>query len=138
MCHKYNKAAKKSMKDMKTKSRRDFLKKSVLAGASLVVAPSLLQTSSERIENLVTAPVDDEIRLIVLKSNGLKITSTFLDEISHDIPHQNFPPIKFNKLYIKLEMAKRAGYDKAITFGLSHFVRLQTADVQVASSIQQV
>ena len=28
--------------------------------------------------------------LIVPKSNGLKITGTFLDEISHDIPHQNW------------------------------------------------
>lgn len=28
--------------------------------------------------------------LIVPKAEGLKITGTFLDEISHDIPHQNW------------------------------------------------
>ena len=31
-----------------------------------------------------------ENKLIVPKNNALKITGTFLDEISHDIPHQNW------------------------------------------------
>ena len=31
--------------------------------------------------------------LIVPKAEGLKITTTFLDEISHDIPHQNWGEI---------------------------------------------
>lgn len=41
----FNKDTKKSMKNMKTNSRRDFLKKSVLASASLLAVPSLLQAS---------------------------------------------------------------------------------------------
>lgn len=35
---------------MRTKGWKDFLKESVLEGVSLVVAPSLFQTSSEGIE----------------------------------------------------------------------------------------
>lgn len=46
------------MKNMKTNSRRDFLKKSVLASASLLAAPSLLQASSEGMEKwLLRQPV---------------------------------------------------------------------------------
>ncbi len=133
-------------------------------------------------------------RLIVPKGNALPITGTFLDEISHDIPHQNwgekewneifdgiheyvdacafqdghidydeldaffsvnkklayrygmqcwtnaetfdrdmpihFFPIKFDKLHLKLEAAKRCGYDKAITFEFSHFMSPQSAYLQ--------
>lgn len=50
LCYTYNKVADKVMKDMRTKGWKDFLKESVLEGVSLVVAPSLFQTSSEGIE----------------------------------------------------------------------------------------
>ena len=39
-------------------------------------------------------------------------------------------PIKFDKLRMKLEAAKRAGYDKAITFEFSHFMSPQSAYLQ--------
>ena len=38
----------------------------------------------------------------------------------------NFLPIKFDKLRMKLEAAKRCGYDKAITFEFSHFLSPQS------------
>ena len=37
-----------------------------------------------------------------------------------------FLPIKFDKLRLKLEAAKRCGYDKAITFEFSHFLSPQS------------
>ena len=42
----------------------------------------------------------------------------------------HFLPIKFDKLRLKLEAAKRAGYDKAITFEFSHFMSPQSAYIQ--------
>ena len=44
--------------------------------------------------------------------------------------HQNSCPIKFEKLRLKLEAAKRAGYDKAITFEFPHFMSPQSAYIQ--------
>ena len=38
-----------------------------------------------------------------------------------------FLPIKFDKLRLKLEAAKRAGYDKAITFEFPHFMSPQSS-----------
>ena len=75
---------------METNNRRDFLKKAALAGASALVAPSLFAADGEgRGElSLKIKAGDLESKLIVPKNNGLKITGTFLDEISHDIPHQ--------------------------------------------------
>ena len=42
----------------------------------------------------------------------------------------HFLPIKFDKLRMKLEAAKRCGYDKAITFEFSHFLSPQSAYFQ--------
>lgn len=50
LCYIHNKVTDKVMKDMRTKGWKGFLRKSVLEGVSLVVAPSLFQTSSEGIE----------------------------------------------------------------------------------------
>ena len=47
---------------------------------------------------------------------------TNAETFDRDMPI-NFLPIKFDKLRMKLEAAKRAGYDKAITFEFSHFMR---------------
>ena len=47
----------------------------------------------------------------------------------YDMPIR-FLPIKFDKLRMKLEAAKRAGYDKAITFEFSHFMSPQSAYLQ--------
>ena len=69
--------------------RRDFLKTMAIGGASALIAPSLLSSCSPEQKN--TALVGSSAgELIVPKDNGLRITGTFLDEISHDIPHQNW------------------------------------------------
>ena len=123
MCRRYSKDTKKDMKNMKTNSRRDFLKKSVLASASLLAAPSLLQASSEGMEKMIATSAGDETRLIVPKSNGLKITGTFLDEISHDIPHQNWGLKEWDRDFqymkaigIDTVIMIRSGYRKFITY----------------------
>ena len=54
---------------------------------------------------------------------------TNAESFDRDMPIK-FLPIKFEKLRLKLEAAKRAGYDKAITFEFSHFMSPQSAYVQ--------
>ena len=51
------------------------------------------------------------------------------ESFDRDMPIR-FLPIKFDKLRLKLEAAKRAGYDKAITFEFSHFMSPQSAYLQ--------
>jgi hypothetical protein len=51
---------------------------------------------------------------------------TNAESFDRDLPIK-FLPIKFEKLRLKLEAARRAGYDKAITFEFSHFMSPQSA-----------
>ena len=50
---------------------------------------------------------------------------TNAETFDRDMPIR-FLPIKFDKLRMKLEAAKRCGYDKAITFEFSHFMSPQS------------
>ena len=50
---------------------------------------------------------------------------TNAETFDRDMPI-NFLPIKFDKLRLKLEAAKRCGYDKAITFEFPHFMSPQS------------
>jgi len=54
---------------------------------------------------------------------------TNAESFDRDMPIK-FLPIKFEKLLLKLEAARRAGYDKAITFEFSHFMSPQSAYLQ--------
>ncbi|HEU4471956.1 MAG TPA: DUF4434 domain-containing protein [Flavisolibacter sp.] len=54
---------------------------------------------------------------------------TNAESFDRDMPIKFFP-IKFEKLRLKLEAAKRCGYDKAITFEFSHFMSPQSAYIQ--------
>jgi len=51
---------------------------------------------------------------------------TNAESFDRDMPIK-FLPIKFEKLRLKLEAARRCGYDKAITFEFSHFMSPQSA-----------
>ncbi len=109
---------------MKMNNRRDFLKKTALAGASLLAAPSLFgKTLAE--EGMYETTIENQIesKLIVPKNNGLKITGTFLDEISHDIPHQNWGEKEWDidfrhmkNIGIDTVILIRSGYRKFITY----------------------
>lgn len=54
---------------------------------------------------------------------------TNAESLDRDMPIK-FLPIKFEKLRLKLEAARQAGYDKAITFEFSHFMSPQSAYAQ--------
>lgn len=54
---------------------------------------------------------------------------TNAESFDRDMPIK-FLPIKFEKLRLKLEAARKAGYDKAITFEFSHFMSPQSAYAQ--------
>ena len=54
---------------------------------------------------------------------------TNAETFDRDMPIK-FLPIKFDKLRLKLEAARRAGYDKGITFEFSHFMSPQSAYIQ--------
>lgn len=110
---------------MKTKGRREFLKSASLAGAGAFLGSTLtgcagaLNAKDESSNGLVGI----ENKLIVPKNNGLKITGTFLDEISHDIPHQNWGEQEWDQEFqhmkrigIDTVIMIRSGYRKFITF----------------------
>ncbi|MCB0584656.1 MAG: DUF4434 domain-containing protein [Phaeodactylibacter sp.] len=54
---------------------------------------------------------------------------TNAETFDRDMPIK-FLPIKFEKLRLKLDAARRAGYEKAITFEFSHFMSPQSAYLQ--------
>ncbi len=100
-------------------SRRDFLTKSTLAGmAALAVT---LEGCKPEEKKVVTAAI--ESKLIVPKETALPITGTFLDEISHDIPHQNWGEKEWDADFAHMKaigidkvIMIRSGYRKFVTF----------------------
>ena len=112
---------------MKSNNRREFLKKSALASAAAITLPSWLSSCNSKGEETPT----DEIRsrLIVPKNNALKITGTFLDEISHDIPHQNWGEKEWDADFrhmkaigIDTVIMIRSGYRKFITYPSEYLI----------------
>lgn len=71
-------------------SRRKFFKQLLLTGAASLTAPILSRGEILSSHQPKAVPAFENGGLIVPKNNGLRITGTFLDEISHDIPHQNW------------------------------------------------
>ena len=75
--------------------RRSFIKTVAAVTAAAAAAPlaaGCKQQGSAAAQGGSAAAVvaDQDSPLIVPKAQGLRITGTFLDEISHDIPHQNW------------------------------------------------
>ncbi len=62
---------------------------------------------------------------------------TNAESFDRDMPIR-FLPIKFDKLRMKLEAAKRCGYDKAITFEFSHFMKSSVGLPSGGTSLRQV
>lgn len=117
---------------MKADNRRDFFKKAALAGVSALMAPSLLNAGNRPVQTLPGADISGsgESRLIVPKNNGLKITGTFLDEISHDIPHQNWGEKEWDmdfrnmkRIGIDTVILIRSGYRKFITYPSEYLLK---------------
>lgn len=109
---------------MKT-NRRNFIR-TVGAGGAALTATAL---SSCVPKNDATSPSplgyvsDAETKLIVPKKAGLAITGTFIDEISHDIPHQNWGEKEWDQDFAHMKaigidtvIMIRSGYRKFITY----------------------
>ena len=101
-------------------NRREFIRKTALAGGSAFIASSAL---ANPLLNEPDRESPEENRLIVPKGNGLRITGTFLDEISHDIPHQNWGEKEWDldfqymkAIGIDTVILIRSGYRKFITY----------------------
>ncbi|PZR28365.1 MAG: DUF4434 domain-containing protein [Citrobacter freundii] len=100
---------------MGTNSRRKFLTDVSRAGATMVGA-SYLMKDQEQNGPFFDSPAGTN-------SNVLPITGTFLDEISHDIPHQNWGRKEWDndfrnmkRIGIDTVIMIRSGYRKFITY----------------------
>jgi len=110
--------------------RRDFLKKMAAAGA--VVAAGSVTACSGLSENKTTSKAGSVITpdpLIVPREQGLRITGTFLDEITHDIPHQNWGEKEWDADFghmkaigIDTVIMIRCGYRKFITYPSDYLI----------------
>lgn len=104
----------------KQNSRRDFFKKASVTSMAAITLP-LIGMSEESAPRM--AEKGTESKLIVPKGKALKITGTFLDEISHDIPHQNWGLKEWDNDFAHMKaigidtvIMIRSGYRKFITY----------------------
>ena len=108
------------------KTRRDFLKRTALLGESAFMAPSLLGRESDG--DCFFSQESTSSKLVPM-GDALKITGTFLDEISHDIPHQNWGEREWDQDFrymrsigIDTVIMIRSGYRKFITYPSAHLL----------------
>lgn len=104
--------------------RRTFLKQATIVSAS-AVAGSLATSCKASPSESGTAQLDRSIenKIIVPKEKALQLTGTFIDEISHDIPHQNWGEREWDldfqhmrNIGIDTVIMIRCGYRKFITY----------------------
>ena len=113
-------------------NRRDFLKTVAAGTAAAVAAPSLLSScqkadaqviQTRNNPSLTATDLTGEHAELLIKEKGLPITGTFLDEISHDIPHQNWGEEEWDKDFQNMKafgidtvITCRCGYRKFVTY----------------------
>ena len=111
--------------------RRSFLKTAAAATAVAAAAP-LLESCKAAGAKTAAGSVIDEFGtpLVVPKGKGLKITGTFLDEISHDIPHQNWGIKEWDADFRNMKaigidtvIMIRSGYRKFITWPSEYLLK---------------
>jgi hypothetical protein len=116
---------------MNKHNRRDFLKKAAIAGSSVIAVPSIIGCNKPSSSSMNTT-ADDSIEnsLIVPSKNGIQITGTFIDEISHDIPHQNWGEKEWDldfrhmkNIGIDTVILIRSGYRKFITYPSEYLLK---------------
>jgi hypothetical protein len=108
-------------------SRRDFFKKASVSGMAALTLP--IVTMAGKPGNVLST-FEIESKLIVPKAKGLKITGTFLDEISHDIPHQNWGENEWDRDFAHMKaigidtvIMIRSGYRKFITYPSAYLLK---------------
>jgi hypothetical protein len=115
---------------MEANSRRSFIKKASLASAAALTLPVVGNGMNP--EKLAESGWSEgaESKLIVPKGNALRITGTFLDEISHDIPHQNWGEKEWDRDFqhmkaigIDTVIMIRSGYRKFITYPSNYLLK---------------
>lgn len=105
--------------------RRSFLKKMALA-ASALAAPEIFSMDSDKI----TASARGGMTGSVPQAGArLPVTGTFLDEISHDIPHQNWGEKEWDTDFSHMKamgidtvIMIRSGYRKFITYPSDYLI----------------
>ena len=104
-------------------NRRGFIKNAIMASASFLMAPTILKASLKTDSSSSLEIKEEDDAVIVPHNNGLLITGTFLDEISHDIPHQNWGVQEWDadfrymkQIGIDTVIMIRSGYRKFITY----------------------
>lgn len=115
---------------MKT-DRRNFLKKSAMMGASFIMPPAIVNVQGKQQAKFEIDTAEEfSPKLIVSHANGLRITGTFLDEISHDIPHQNWGEKEWEldfrymkQIGIDTVILIRSGYRKFVTYPSDYLLR---------------
>lgn len=103
-------------------NRRDFIRNmAVVSGAAIMSGCQQPHPSSE--------PQHLDGKDLIIRDNGLKITGTFLDEISHDIPHQNWGAKEWDRDFqymkaigIDTVIMIRSGYRKFITYPSKYLI----------------
>ena len=93
----------------------------MVSGAAIMSGCQQPQPSSE--------PQHLDGKDLIIRDNGLKITGTFLDEISHDIPHQNWGAKEWDRDFqymkaigIDTVIMIRSGYRKFITYPSKYLI----------------
>lgn len=116
--------------------RRKFLEKMAVTGAATLMGPALLhgETAMAAARQPQTpAPATNDYYAIP-KAQGLKLTGAFLDEISHDIPHQNWGPREWEQDFkymkaigIDTVIVIRSGYRKFLTYPSEYLMKKRGA-----------
>ncbi len=112
--------------------RRTFLKTAAAATAAMAATP-VLESCKRGHDSVLSADsglVGPDSYFIVPKDNALRITGTFLDEISHDIPHQNWGPVEWEQDFRNMKaigidtvIMIRSGYRKQITWPSKYLLK---------------
>ena len=110
-------------------NRRDFVKKMMAGTAAAVAAPSILAAEAASSAAQKEALTGETAELLI-KERGLPITGAFLDEISHDIPHQNWGLAEWDQDFRNMKaigidtvIMIRSGYRKFITYPSEYLLK---------------
>lgn len=103
--------------------RRQFLKTMAMMGAAAASAAPFAQAAKGVLETKPSKIIMPDGGDLLIRNQGLPITGTFLDEISHDIPHQNWGEKEWEQDFLNMKaigidtvIMIRSGYRKFITY----------------------